>query len=220
MVASWSSGEGPLLAVDPQAALWSRFGAARAIGGVVYSGNEVVRPGVVRHREANRWPVGEPDGAMTPRLERVVGLMAPAGLAATAVPDIRRHVLRKLMRNVAGNPLSALTRLVDGPNAHVEGLAEVGRALIREALEVGAAQGIDLRDETDPAALVKPGERATGPSSTLQDVLAGRPLEVEPLLGGLQQLGRETGVATTTIDVVAALLRGLDLSIRERLATT
>ncbi len=206
---------GPMLPVDPDGALWRRFGPERAIGGVVYSGNEVIRPGVVHHREANRWPVGEPDGGMSERLRAVADLMASAGLQATAVPDIRHEVLRKLMRNVSGNPISALTRSKDGPTAPVEGLADVGRAMVREALDVGAAQGIDLRAEIDPEALIVPGQSSTGPSSMLQDALAGRPLEVDAILGQLQALGRGTGVSTPTIDVVLALLRGLDRSLRD-----
>lgn len=207
---------GPLAHVDPGGALWTRFGPSRALGGVVYSGNEVVRPGVILHRGSNRWPVGEPDGTLSERARAVADLMASAGLAAEAVPDIRHQVLRKLMRNVSGNPISALTRHKDGPSAPVEGLLDVGRAMVREALAVGAAQGVDLRAEIDPKAIVVAGEVSSGPSSMLQDALAERPLEVEPILGQLQAFGRETGVPTPTIDVVAALLRGLDLSIRQK----
>lgn len=207
---------GPLMPVDPGGALWNRLRPARALGGVVYSGNEVVRPGVILHRGSNRWPLGEPDGTMSDRARAVAGLMASAGLAAEAVTDIRHQVLRKLMRNVSGNPISALTRQKDGPSAPVEGLLEVGRAMVREALAVGAAQGVDLRTEIDPEAIIVAGEVSSGPSSTLQDALAERPLEVEPLLGQLQAFGRETGVPTPTIDVVVALMRGLDLAIRQK----
>lgn len=209
-------GAGPLEPVDPGGALWTRFGPARALGGVVYSGNEVIEPGVIRHRGSNRWPVGEPDGTLSGRARTVVALMTAAGLAAEVTPDIRREALRKLMRNVSGNPVSALIRWKDGPSTPVAGLVEVGRAMVREALEVGAAQGVDLRAEVDPETFVVAGEVASGPSSMLQDAVADRPLEVEPILGQLQAFGRETGVPTPVIDVVAALLRGLDYGIGQR----
>lgn len=209
---------GPLEPVDPQGALWHRFGPARTLGGVVYSGNEVAEPGVILHRGSNRWPVGEPDGTVSDRARAVVDLMISAGLGADIAQDIRREALRKLMRNVSGNPVSALIRWKDGPSAPVAGLVEVGRAMVREALAVGAAQGVDLRGEIDPETFIVAGEPTSGPSSMLQDALADRPLEVEPILGQLQAFGREAGVATPTLDVVAALLRGLDYGIGQRRA--
>jgi 2-dehydropantoate 2-reductase len=97
----------------------------------------------------------------------------------------------------------------------VPGLDEVGIAMIEEALAVGVACGVDLRGAVDPDAIVRPrGGRSPGRSSMLQDVDAGRPIEVEAIVGQVQAFGREKGVPTPTIDVVLALARGLDLSLR------
>lgn len=205
---------GPLSRVDPEGALWHRFGPQRALGGVLYSGNEVVRPGLVNHRGSNNWPLGEPDGTLSERAVRVADLLKAAGLAARVVPDIRTEVLKKLARNVCGNPISALTRNAGWTNAVDTGINDVGRAMIEEMLAVGLAQGIDIRGDVDAAELVKPEGRVGGKSSMLQDALQGRPVEAEAILGQLQAFGRETGVPTPTIDVVCALLRCLDLSLR------
>jgi 2-dehydropantoate 2-reductase len=213
----WKAGTaspGPLSLVDPGGALWSAVGPGRVLGGVVYSGNEMLRPGVIRHRGSNRWPLGEPDGTLSERARRVADLLAAAGMASTAVPDIRREVLRKLTGNICGNPISALTRLPGWTNHPETGIADVGRRIVTEMLDVAAALGFDLRGEVDPAALVRPEGRPGGRSSMLQDVDLGRPVEAEAILGQVQAFGRDSGVATPTIDTVVALLRCLDLSLR------
>ena len=115
----------------------------------------------------------------------------------------------------ASNPIAALTRLVTKDAGTIPGLTDIAATLIREALQVAAADGSDLRGEVDPEAMVRPaGGRTPGKSSMLQDVEAGRPVEAEAILGQVQAFGRDYGVATPTIDIVCALLRGLDLSIR------
>ena len=206
---------GPLPLVDPGAALWNAVGPDRVLGGVVYSGNELLRPGVVNHRGSNNWPVGEPSGAITDRVRTVAGLLSEAGMAATAIPDIRHEVLRKLARNICGNPISALTRLPGWTNHGETGIVAVAKAILVEMLAVCAGMGFDLRAEIDPDELVKPEGRVSGRSSMLQDVELGRPVEAEAILGQMQAFGGEQGIATPTIDTVVALLRCLDLSIRE-----
>ncbi|MHB2167954.1 ketopantoate reductase family protein [Alsobacter sp. R-9] len=205
----------PLEAVDPGGGLWRHVGPERVLGGVIYSGNQMDRPGRILHRGGDRWPVGEPDGRISNRVEALASLLKRIGLNAFATPDIRREVLVKLARNVAGNPISALTRLPGWTNHPETGIADVGRRMVEELTAVGLALGLDIRADVDPAAMVRPEGRVGGKSSMLQDVEAGRPLETEAILGQLQAFGRELGVPTPTIDVVAGLLRCLDLSIRE-----
>lgn len=214
----WNAGtsaSGPLPLLDPEGELWRIVGPDRVLGGVVYSGNELLEPGVIRHRGSNRWPLGEPSGAMTDRVRRVAGVLADAGLGATAIPDIRHEVLRKLAMNICGNPISALTRLPTWTNHGETGIVAVARAIMLEMFAVCRALGFDLAAEIDPDELLKPEGRVSGRSSMLQDAELGRPMEAEAILGQMQAFGRDHAVATPTIDTVVALLRSLDLSIRQ-----
>ena len=205
---------GPLPLLDPEGALWTRL-RERTLGCVIYSPNEVVSPGVVVHIGANRYVIGEPSDRKTPRVQAVVDLFNKSGMKAEVSPDIRAEVLRKLMNNASGNTLAALTRLGHYEIASDPDVKRIGMAIMRETLEVAAAMGWDLRNEID---VEKIASRATpgpgSPPSMLQDVLLGRPLEVEAHLGQTQAFARERGVPVPTIDVVLPLLRGLDRTIR------
>ena len=214
----WKAGTatpGPLPLVDPGAALWNAVGPDRVLGGVIYSGNELKGPGVVQHRGSNKWPVGEPSGVLSERVGRVSRLLTDAGMNAAAITDIRHEVLRKLSRNICGNPISALTRLPTWTNHAETGIVAVARAIMVEMLDVALAHGFDLRDEIDPDELLKPEGRVSGRSSMLQDAELGRPLEAEAILGQIQAFGDDKGIPTPAIDTTVALLRCLDLSIRE-----
>ena len=206
---------GHLERIDPGGALWREVGGARALGAVVNSSNHVPEPGVVVHSGAKRWAIGEPDGAATPRLRRVADLLRAADLEVVESTDIRREIWRKLMTNISGNPIAALTRLAGKDAAHVSPLDEVAMKLIAEALEVAASEGTDLRGEVTPEGIARPTKgRFPGKSSMLQDVEAGRPLEVEAILGQVQAFAQASGIPTPTIDVVYALLSGLDHALR------
>jgi 2-dehydropantoate 2-reductase len=199
----------PLL--DPAGALWSDLGPQRTLGVVVYSSNSVREPGVIVHAGGDRWVVGEPDGADTARAKALMGLLAGAGLNAVASADIRRDIWRKLCVNVSNSPIAALTRLQPGAFQNTRGLSTLAKAMIEETLCVAAALGWDLHDEIDPQSLSRP---SGGKPSMLQDVEAGRPIEVEAILGQVQAFAMDCKVLTPAIDVVLPLLRGLDASLR------
>lgn len=206
--------EGALPLLDPEGALWTRL-RSRTLGCVIYSPNEVVSPGVVVHIGANRYVMGEPSDMKTPRVQAVVDLFNKSGMTAEISPDIRAEVWRKLMNNASGNTLAALTRLGHYEIASDPDVKRIGIEIMRETLNVAAAMGWDLRNEVD---VEKIASRATpGPSSPpsmLQDVLLGRPLEVEAHIGQTQAFAREKGVAVPTIDIILPLLRALDRTIR------
>jgi len=206
--------KGPVALLDPEGTLWSKL-RSRTLGCVVYSPNEIESPGVVVHIGGNKYVIGEPSNQKTPRVQAVIDLFNKSGLPAETPADLRGEVLRKLMSNASGNTISALTRLGHYEMATDPDVKQIGMRIMRETLEVAAALGWDLRKEID---VEKIASRATpGPASTpsmLQDVLLNRPVEVEAHLGQTQAFGRETGVATPTIDVVLPLLRGLDRTIR------
>ncbi|MBM3346733.1 MAG: oxidoreductase, partial [Betaproteobacteria bacterium] len=181
----------PLL--DPQGALWTRLGPGRALGGAAYSGNEIPEPGLVVHSFLNDWGIGDPStplagpgaGEISPRLKVVVDLFQAAGLQARAVPDVRRELWLKLVRVGSQSAIAALTHQDNLQMSHDAELSQLRRRYIDEMLTVAAAQGWDLRAEVDVAKMTGPVELPHR-ASMLQDVLAGRPIEVEAQVGQLQ----------------------------------
>jgi 2-dehydropantoate 2-reductase len=206
----------PLPALDPDALLWKHVGPERALGSAVYSSNELVAPALINHTANNRWVIGEPDGSMSGRVEKAVQALKEAGLAAEAVNDIHRVIWQKNVTTASGNAVSALTRLDFyelGIDPQTRALLQ---ALMREIIAVGVALGIDLRSEIDVEKLSQRGKAHSKqrPHSMLWDVLTNRRLEVDAQLGQVQAFGREQGVSTPTLDVIATLLRGLDRADR------
>jgi 2-dehydropantoate 2-reductase len=210
----------PLL--DPDRTLWDILTPQRVLGCVVYAPNEVVEPGVIRHSGMNRWILGEPDGSDSARLGATVELLNHAGLAAEASADLRREIWSKLMLNAALNPLCALTRLASNELSVDPELVALGDGIIQELVMTAAAHGSHVEAEAEKARAAlrrgnaKPGgtaARGTRPSM-LQDALAGRPTEVEAILGQLQAFAREANVPCPSIDAVLPIMRGLDRSLR------
>jgi 2-dehydropantoate 2-reductase len=200
----------PLL--DATGALWQAVRPERTLGCVVYCPNEIRAPGVIVHTGINHFILGEPDGRPRPRLEAVAGLLRRAGIDTRISPDIRSDIWEKVSQNAAGNALSALTRLDLAQIGGDEGLRALSIQVMHETLEVAVAQGWDLRARIDLAQVSrrgKPGQR----TSMLQDVLQGRMIEVEPLLGQVQLFAREAAVPVPAIDVLLPLLRGLAASL-------
>src|SRR5690606_11514727 len=139
----------PLL--DPDAALWNHVGPERSLGCVVYSANEVVEPGIVRHTANNKWLLGEPDGNRSERLLQATQVLCDAGLGAVAVTDIRTRIWTKLLRNAPLNSLCALTRLpVDGLSCDSQ-LLNLCSSVIDEVAAIAAANGVDLSDQIEIA---------------------------------------------------------------------
>lgn len=209
------SGTLPLL--DADGALWREVRPERTIGSVLYSPNEVTAPGRVVHTGQNKWIFGEPDLSASARLKAIIDLVGGTGLETEASKDIRREIFRKLANNASNNTLCALTRLDSAGTAENEGLAKLSMSIISETLAVAATLGWDMRSEvnveqTATRARGKPGQKP----STLQDVLAGKSLEIDGLLGQTQAFAREHGIATPVIDVCLPLLRGLDASLRAK----
>ncbi len=194
--------------LDPGGVIWDTLGPARALGCVVRMGASVPEPGVIDHAQGDGFAIGEPDGSLSPRLERIVGALAAAGVSARATPRIRDEVWMKLQGNAASNPVQALTR---GNNAQAAEDPEVRRvvlAIMREVAAVGSAFGARF-DRTPEERLALAGSLGSFRSSTLQDLEAGRPMEVEPLTGAVRELGELAGVPTPTFDIIYALLRQL-----------
>lgn len=207
----------PLL--DPEGDLWRWVQPQRVVGCVAYSANAVTEPGVVRHTANNRWVLGEPDGSETPRLAQTVELMRQAGLHAEASGQIRHTVWSKLLRNAAMNSLCALTRVSVDQLATVPGMMDLYHAWVDEIAAIAAAYGYELGPEVEAAKQVPLlGAAIDGTSgarikpSMLQDIEAGRTIEVEAIVGQVQRLARARGVVTPALDATVPLLRALNVA--------
>ncbi|HUK06990.1 MAG TPA: 2-dehydropantoate 2-reductase [Stellaceae bacterium] len=193
-------------AVDPECNLFEILDPARAIGCVVQMAAEQPRPGVIRHQAGNRFILGEPSGADTERLGRVASVLREAGLAGDTTHRIRYEIWQKLWGNVAFNPLSALTlatmdRLIGDPGARALALAIMG-----EAERVANRLGIrfEITGEARVDGLKRLGAYKT---SALQDIEAGRPVELGALVDAVVEIARSFAIPTPMMEAVGTLAR-------------
>ncbi len=195
-----------LRSVDPGDAQWNGIGPDRVLGCVVYPAAEVPEPGTVRHIEGNRFSLGEPDGSRSERALSLSAVMTAAGLKAPVRPRLRDEIWVKLWGNLSFNPISALTHATLDVLCTDPGTRAVARAMMLEAQAIAEKLGvtfpIDVERRIDGGAAV--GAHRT---SMLQDLEAGRPMEIDALVGSVQELGRLTGTPTPTIDIILALIR-------------
>ncbi|MCX7645427.1 MAG: 2-dehydropantoate 2-reductase [Rhodobacteraceae bacterium] len=195
-----------LASVDPGGVIWDGIGPERVLGCVVYPAAELDGPGVVRHVEGNRVSLGEPDGSRSARAEALSAVMQRAGLRAPVRPRLRDEIWVKLWGNLSFNPISALTLATLEAICADPGTRALARAMMLEAQAIAEALGIVFPIDVDRRIA---GAAAVGAhrTSMLQDLEAGRPMEIDALVGAVQELGRLTGHATPAIDAVPAPLR-------------
>ncbi len=192
--------------VDPGNAQWDGFGPDRVLGCVVYPAAEVPEPGVIKHIEGNRFSLGEPDGSKSERALALSKALSAAGLKAPVRPRLRDEIWVKLWGNLSFNPISALTHATLDVLCTDEGTRPVARNMMLEAQAIAEKLGvkfpIDVERRIDGGAAV--GAHRT---SMLQDLDQGRPMEIDALVGSVQELGRVTDTPTPTIDTVLALIK-------------
>ena len=190
--------------VDPDGIIGRRIPADRVVGCVVYPASELVAPGVVRHIEGDRFPLGELDGRTSERVTRIAECFANAGFKAPVLDDIRAELWLKLWGNLTFNPISALTRSTLVDICQYPPTRELAAAMMTEAQAVAHKLGITFRVglEKRIAGAEKVGKHKT---SMLQDVEAGRAPEIDALVGAVMELGRLTKTPTPNIDAVYAL---------------
>ncbi len=195
-----------IASVDPGNAQWDGFGPDRVLGCVVYPAAEVPEPGVVRHIEGNRFSLGEPDGSKSARAMALSEVLGEAGLKAPVRPRIRDEIWVKLWGNLSFNPISALTHATLDVACTDPGTRAVARAMMIEAQEIAEKLGIrfpiDVERRIDAGAAV--GAHRT---SMLQDLDAGRPMEIDALVASVVELGRLTDTPTPSIDMVLSLVQ-------------
>jgi len=201
--------------VDPLGRLAESIPPARVLGCVVYPASELVAPGVVKHVEGERFPLGELDGSISERALRVSAAFERAGFKAPLLPNIRAEIWLKLWGNLTFNPISGLTHstLLDICR-HPEG-RELAAGMMREAAEVASKLGIQFRVSLEAriAGAERVGHHKT---SMLQDIEAGREPEIDALVGSVAELGRLTQTPTPRIDAVYALVKLLASTMASR----
>jgi 2-dehydropantoate 2-reductase len=195
-----------LESVDPGGVVWSRLGPERALGCVVWQAAEIESPGVISHHYGDRMPLGEPSGESSDRARLLSKLLVSSGIKSPVRPKLRDEIWLKLWGNLSFNPVSVLTRgtLVD--LATDPGTRRVIAKMMEESRKVGEALGITFTVDSvarmDMAAKV--GAHRT---SMLQDVEAGRPTELDALLGVVIELGDIVGIETPALKLVYDLAR-------------
>jgi 2-dehydropantoate 2-reductase len=193
-------------AVDPGGKIWSALGPERAIGCVVYIAAEIEAPGIIRHVEGDRLPLGEPSGEKSGRLAKLSRTLVNAGIRAPIRPDIRNDIWVKLWGNLSFNPISALTGGTLEQIARDEGTRAVARAMMVEGEEIALRLGVKFPIDVDRR-IVGAEQVGAHKTSMLQDLELGRPMEIDALVAAVQELGRLVGVPTPAVDTVLALVR-------------
>ncbi|MBC7995353.1 MAG: 2-dehydropantoate 2-reductase [Rhizobacter sp.] len=201
-----------LESVDPGGVIASHIEPARVIGSVVYPAAELIAPGVVKVIEGNRFTLGEPDGSRSARIEALSQAMMKAGFKSPVSKDIRGEIWVKLWGNLSFNPISALTHATLEDICRFPASRELAASMMREAQTVAEKLGVEFKISLDKRIA---GAEAVGAHKTsmLQDVEAGRALELEALVGSVVELGRITDTPTPTINAIyaAAMLLGKTL---------
>lgn len=195
-----------LQSVDPGNAQWDGFGPDNVLGCVVYPAAEVSEPGVIKHIEGNRFSLGEPSGERSERAMRLSQALNAAGLKAPVRPKIRDEIWVKLWGNLSFNPISALTHATLDVLCTEPGTRDVARNMMLEAQTIAESLGVKFPIDVDRR-IQGGADVGAHRTSMLQDLDAGRPMEIDALVGSVQELGRVTGTPTPTIDTVLALIQ-------------
>jgi len=182
-----------LATVDPGGVVANAIDPRRVIGCVVYPATSLVGPGVIRHVEGERFSLGELDGSQSARILELSHVLVGAGLKAPVQQRIRAELWLKLLGNAVFNPLSALTRASLGAIAQSPLVADVVRSAMEEADAVARRLGIEIPVSIDQRikGAARVGDHKT---SMLQDLEAGRPMEIDALTGSVVELGDRLGV--------------------------
>jgi 2-dehydropantoate 2-reductase len=198
-----------LESVDPGGVIARSIAPERTVGCVVFCSAEIVQPGVIRHIEGTRFTIGEPDGSATERCARISAAFAAGGLKAPVESRLRDQIWLKLIGNVAFNPITALTRATLGDLGTVPEMINLLRAVFAECAQVAEGLGIRFPVSLDRRleAGIAVGDHRT---SMLQDLEAGKRLELDCMTGAVAELAARLGVDVPHVRTVHACATLLD----------
>lgn len=207
-----------LQTLDPDGVLEASIPAERIVASIAYPAAERVEPGVVKLIEGDRFPLGELDGERTDRVNAIAAAFSAAGFKSRVLTDVRSHLWIKAWGNLAFNPISALTRATLAEICTDPATRALAATVMQEAADIAGKLGLRLRlsieHRIDGAAEV--GDHKT---SMLQDVEAGRELEIDPLIGSFVELGRVTATPVPATEMLLALVSQLNASIAKGAVT-
>lgn len=199
--------------VDAHGEVLKQINPNQIIGCVVYPATTTEGPGIIKHVEGNRFPIGELDGQITDRANLISETFVAAGLKSPVLDNIRAEIWLKLWGNMTFNPISALT------HGTLEGICqypltrELARMMMTEAQTIANKLNITFRVDIERriSGAEKVGRHKT---SMLQDLEAGRAMEIDALLGSVIELGQMTETPTPCLTTVFALTKHLDDNVQ------
>ena len=195
--------------VDPGGVIAESIEPERVVGSLAYFATDIAEPGVIHHTEGNKLSLGEPNGTRSERTKAIADALIAAGLRCPVTTRFRHEIWVKLLGNVAFNPISAVTGgTLEQLVRHAETAALV-RDMMTETEAVAGKLGIELSISIDQrmAGAEKVGAHKT---SMLQDYEAGRPMELEAVVGAVVELGSRLGVSMPATRAMYACARFLD----------
>lgn len=207
----------PVRAVDPDGVIAQSIPIDSVIGSVVYPASEVIRPGVIKMIEGNRFTLGEIDGSDTPSLRAISDALKAAGFKAPVSTDIRSEIWLKVWGNVSFNPISALTHATLEDICLYPPTRALAASMMTEAQAIGEKLGVQFKVSLEKRIA---GAQAVGQHKTsmLQDVEQGRALELQALVASVLELGQITHTPTPTIEAVYALASLLASNLQQHSA--
>ena len=200
--------------VDPEGKIAAAIDPDRIIGCIAFPAATIEAPGVIRHIEGHRYPVGELDGSESERVKAICEAFVGAGFKSFVLPDIRSEIWLKLWGNLTFNPISALTHSTLVDICQFPQTRALAAQMMSEAQQIaeklGASFRVTIERRIEGAENV--GKHKT---SMLQDLEAGKLLEIDGMLGVVVELGEMTETPTPAIDTVFALVSLLDQTVQE-----
>jgi 2-dehydropantoate 2-reductase len=207
-----------LQTLDPDGVLEACIPAQRIVASIAYPAAERLEPGVIKLIEGDRFPLGELDGERTDRVNAIAAAFSAAGFKSRVLTDVRSHLWIKAWGNLAFNPISALTRATLAEICAEPATRSLATTVMQEAADIADKLGLRLRLSIEQriAGAAEVGEHKT---SMLQDVEAGRELEVDPLIGSFVELGRVTDTPMPATEMLHALVSQLNATIAKGTVT-
>jgi 2-dehydropantoate 2-reductase len=197
---------GPLASVDPGGRIAAAIPFESVLGCVVHASTSTPEPGLVQHRIGRGLIVGEPRGGQSERAQRVVDLLAHAGFEATHASDVRYEVWYKLWGNLTTNPITAITGATADLVLADPLVRRFGCDAMLEAGAVGARIGCPITQTPEERHQIT-SKLGAFKTSMLQDVEAGRPIELDAIVTAVHEIGLRVGVPTPNIDALLGLTR-------------
>ena len=199
----------PLEHVDPGGVIAASIEPERVVGSLAYFATDIAEPGVIHHTEGNKLSLGEPNGTRSERTKAIADALIAAGLRCPVTTRFRHEIWVKLLGNVAFNPISALTGGTLDQLVHHTETAALVREIMTETEAVAARLGIELSISIDQR-MAGAGKVGAHKTSMLQDYEAGRPMELDAVVGAVIEVGSRLGVSMPATRAMYACARFLD----------